>query len=92
MKNGIILNRPTIFGADGSTLLGGGEAGPEAVVGVESLMNMIQSAVQSAGTTVNNGGITINVMQRDGEDSEAFAHRVADIINSDVQRGRAAWA
>lgn len=92
MKNGIILNRPTIFGANGNTLLGGGEAGPEAVVGVESLMNMIQSAVQSAGTTVNNGGITINVMQRDGEDSEAFAHRVADIINADVQRGRAAWA
>lgn len=92
MKNGVILNRPTIFGANGNTLLGGGEAGPEAVVGVESLMNMIQSAVQSAGTTVNNGGITINVMQRDGEDSEAFAHRVADIINADVQRGRAAWA
>lgn len=92
MKNGVILNRPTIFGANGNTFLGGGEAGPEAVVGVESLMNMIQSAVQSAGTTVNNGGITINVMQRDGEDSEAFAHRVADIINADVQRGRAAWA
>lgn len=92
MKNGVILNRPTIFGADGNTLLAGGEAGPEAVVGVESLMNMIQAAVQSAGTTVNNGGITINVVQRDGEDSEAFAHRVADIINADVQRGRAAWA
>ena len=92
MKNGIILNRPTIFGADGNTLLAGGEAGPEAVVGVESLMNMVRTAVQSAGPTVNQGGITINVMQRDGEDSEAFAHRVADIINADVQRGRAAWA
>lgn len=92
MKNGVILNHPTIFGADGNTLLAGGEAGPEAVVGVESLMNMVRAAVQSAGTTVNQGGITINVMQRDGEDSEALAHRVADIINADVQRGRAAWA
>lgn len=46
MDSGMILNSPTIFGYDGTSLLGGGEAGPEAVVGVDSLQRMIQDAVE----------------------------------------------
>lgn len=49
MENGTILNRPTIFGMQGGKLLGGGDAGQEAVVGVDSLKNMIQAAVAGAG-------------------------------------------
>lgn len=45
MNNGMILDSPTIFGAVGGKLLGGGEAGAEAVVGVNSLRNMIEEAV-----------------------------------------------
>jgi len=45
MGNGMILNSPTIFGMSGNTLLGGGEAGAEAIVGVNSLRTMIQEAV-----------------------------------------------
>lgn len=45
MGDGMILNSPTIFGASGGRLLGGGEAGAEAVVGVSSLRSMIQEAV-----------------------------------------------
>ena len=41
----MILSSPTIFGAQGGQLLAGGEAGPEAVVGVGSLSSMIQNAV-----------------------------------------------
>lgn len=60
MADGMILNSPTIFGAAGGKLLGGGEAGPEAVVGVDSLRNMIGEAVAAA--TGNMGGdITIPV-------------------------------
>ena len=47
MNDGMILNSPTIFGASGGNLLGGGEAGPEAVVGASSLRSMIQEAVAS---------------------------------------------
>lgn len=47
MKGGMILNSPTIFGARGNNLLAGGEAGPEAVVGVSSLQSMIEQAVAS---------------------------------------------
>ena len=43
----MVLNSPTIFGAQGGQLLAGGEAGPEAVVGVSSLSSMIQNAVSS---------------------------------------------
>lgn len=49
MKDGMIMNQPTIFGynAKSNQLLAGGEAGSETVVGTESLMNMIKSAVSS---------------------------------------------
>ena len=61
MNNGMILNSPTIFGASGNHLLGGGEAGPEAVVGVSSLMDMIQSAVNNNMQMADAGNITIPV-------------------------------
>ena len=61
MNNGMILNSPTIFGQSGNHLLGGGEAGPEAVVGVSSLMDMIQNAVSSTQLAADTGNITIPV-------------------------------
>ena len=61
MNNGMILNSPTIFGASGNHLLGGGEAGPEAVVGVQSLMDMIQNAVGNTQPAADTGNITIPV-------------------------------
>jgi len=60
MNNGMILNSPTIFGMSRNKLLGGGDAGPEAVVGVQSLMDMIQSAVGSM-QIADTGNITIPV-------------------------------
>lgn len=49
MRDGMIMNQPTIFGynAKSNQFLAGGEAGSETVVGTESLMNMIKSAVSS---------------------------------------------
>lgn len=46
MREGMILNEPTIFGYNPASgeFLGGGEAGSEAVVGTGSLMAMIRSA------------------------------------------------
>ena len=48
MQTGRILKNATIFGMDNNGLLGGGEAGPEAIVGVNSLSTMIQRSVTSA--------------------------------------------
>lgn len=44
MDDGMVLNKPTIFGAAGGKLLGAGEAGSETVVGTKSLMSMINEA------------------------------------------------
>ena len=49
MDSGLIMDKPTIFGVSGNgNLMGGGEAGSETVVGTDSLMNMIQKAVDNA--------------------------------------------
>lgn len=63
MDEGMILTTPTIFGARGNTLLGGGEAGPEAVVGVNSLKGMIKDAIAQQTATLSGmgGDITIPV-------------------------------
>lgn len=51
MDAGMIMNRPTVFGYDAvsNKLMAGGEAGSETVVGTQSLMNMIQDAVNNSG-------------------------------------------
>lgn len=50
MDDGMIMNQPTIFGynAKSNQFLAGGEAGSETVVGTQSLMDMINSAVQDS--------------------------------------------
>ena len=53
MKNGMILNNPTIFGAMNGNLLGAGEAGAEAIVGARSLSSMIQQSVTAAMTSMS---------------------------------------
>ena len=49
MNEPYILNSPTLFGMAGGRLLGGGEAGEEAVVGTERLAQIVQAAVAGAG-------------------------------------------
>ena len=93
MENGMILNGPTIFGQQGNTLLAGGEAGSEAVVGTQSLMEMIRDAVASmaGGTTINYGGVNINVYQKENQDIRALADEIEYRINNNVMRRRAAY-
>lgn len=43
---GAVLDKPTIFGMSGNTLLGGGEAGKEAVAPIETLQAYIRDAVK----------------------------------------------
>ncbi len=55
MDDAYILNNPTIFGMSGGNLLGGGEAGQEAVVGTDKLGTIVRDAVASVmgdGSTV----------------------------------------
>ena len=81
MQDGMILNSPTIFGAANGRLLGGGEAGSEAVVGVDSLRQMIQSAV--AGTNGNQPRMMTVILQLKEQE---LARTVYQLNNAEVQR------
>jgi len=89
MQNGMILNGATIFGAANGRLMGGGEAGPEAVVGVNSLMSMIKSAV---GETINYGGVNVVVYGAPGQDVAELADIISDRINQKVASRKAVFS
>ena len=87
MSRGMILNGATIFGASGGSLLGGGEAGPEAVVGVSSLDRMIQQSVmQASEQSISYGGITINVYGAQGQSVKELADEIENRINDRMRR------
>ena len=90
MQNGMILDNPTIFGAMNGKLLGAGEAGPEAIVGVNALRNMIRDAI---GNTTNNnyGGVNVVVYGAPGQDVNELADIIEDRINAGIARRRAAF-
>ena len=56
MDDGMIMNQPTVFGYNAKTgqLMAGGEAGSETVVGTQSLMDMIDVAVQKKNENLEN--------------------------------------
>ena len=92
MEDGLIMNAPTIFGMKGNQLLAGGEAGSETVVGTQSLMEMIRNAVGSMaeGTTINYGGVSINLYAQPNQDIRALADEIEYRINNNLMRRRAA--
>ena len=78
MKNGMILNNPTIFGMMNGKYLGGGEAGSETIVGTNSLMSMISKAVGENAPVIN---MTINAKDQNVYEladlvSERIAHKI----------------
>jgi len=96
MEKGMILNSPTIFGMKNGSLLGGGEAGSETVVGTDSLMNMITSAVSgvgdeianallSAGKTGRSGDVNINVEVSGAENPEEWARKFVKQIRLEMR-------
>lgn len=86
MKDGMILNSPTIFGiGSNGQLLGGGEAGSETVVGTNSLMNMIREA-SGNGMTIN---MTVNAAQ--GMDAQQVADLAINKIQQKIYMKGAAW-
>ncbi len=58
MEHGIVLDHPTIFGAQDGKLLGGGEAGREVVIGESALKRMLGQA--GAGTGAVNVSVVVN--------------------------------
>ena len=78
MNDAYILDSPTIFGAAGGKLLGGGEAGTEAIVGTDKLGSMIRDAVASV---IGNGGTTVIPVYIGQERIEEIVVRANQSIN-----------
>lgn len=87
MDNGMILDQATIFGAANGKLLGGGETGPEAIIGVNSLERIIQRAVGAAG-----GGSITNNFEIRSTDPRQAALEVANILQQQTDRRSAVWS
>ena len=49
---GAILTRPTLFGAVGNTVLGGGEAGKEAIAPIDKLQDYVRLAVKAENESI----------------------------------------
>lgn len=83
MKNGMILDSPTIFGAMNGKLLGAGEAGAEVVIGANSLYDMIRNASQGTtiNMTVNGGNVSANEL----------AEIVVDKLTTQIRRNNQRW-
>lgn len=87
---GRILRGATVFGVSGSgEPLIGGENGPEAVIGTNSLRELVFDAASNAVTGVS-GNTTINIYQQPGEDSQALAERIERLIARKEMRRRSA--
>ena len=89
---GGILNRPTLFGQNGGELMGGGEAGPEAVLPIRLLKEYIReennlnnknlvSAFIEALKTLNISP-DVNVYIGDGKLTKVLANEVTKIIGN----------
>lgn len=106
MNTPVLLRSPTIFGAAGGNLLGGGEAGDEVVSGAKTLMGMIRGAVggELSGNTsaleakldrliallARMTGVTINVNGSDYRSKMELAEAIMELLERDYERQEAA--
>ena len=80
----MILNNPAIFGMANGRLLGGGEAGPEAVVGVSSLRSMIQEAVAGSGMSARDMYAAVRQGMEDADVTLVIGERSAERFMRDT--------
>ena len=83
LDNAILLNGATIFGAMGSSLMGGGEAGKEVILGLDKLK-------EYAGNKTINISMTVNAAP--GQDEQTLAREVSRAIQNEIMRKKAVWA
>ena len=89
MDDGMIMNQPTIFGynAKSNQFLAGGEAGSETVVGTQSLMDMINSAVQDSDNNLESAEVLkmIYAWMKNGGLRELMIDVLTNYVEFDVE-------
>lgn len=88
-KNGGIMTSPTIFGMNGNTLLGGGEAGAEAILPLAQFYNRLSEMLDTKLEAMQQGTITYVYVTLDGDViAERTAVRVENKITKDIIKKR----
>ena len=89
MDDGMIMNQPTIFGynAKSNQFLAGGEVGSETVVGTQSLMDMINSAVQDSDNDLESAEVLkmIYAWMKNGGLRELMIDVLTNYVEFDVE-------
>ena len=92
-KEGGILTKPTIFGMAGNNLLGGGEAGHEAVLPIEKLSDIIADILTKLGfsntETRTDGGnviVKVNIEEFTNNDSDMDIQDLIEQIQFEIER------
>ena len=75
---GGILTKPTLFGMSGNTLLGGGEAGDEAIAPISLLQDYVKTAVQS-----ENEGIISTLIEQNRLMMDFLARIMPSVVKLD---------
>lgn len=83
---GGILKKPTIFGSSGSTLLGGGEAGYEAVAPIDTLKGYVRDAVKEA-EIGNSQVFNITMTVNGASDPKSWASEFASSLKRKMRMG-----
>lgn len=95
-KEGGILNGAQIFGQLGNNLLGGGEAGQEAVLPLSSFYKNMETIMANVMQTTPAGIMLTLIIEHfensSGEDVKELAQRVAVEIQREVTKKGGAWA
>ena len=85
MTEPVILDQPTIFGMQGGSLLGAGEAGSEVVSGTDKLAELIRQ--NTSGNIIN-----INVYGAEGQPIEELADVIEQRITNKISVKKAVFA
>ena len=85
MTEPVILDQPTIFGMQGGSLLGAGEAGSEVVSGTDKLAELIRQ--NTSGNIIN-----INVYGAEGQPIEELADVIEQRITNKISVEKAVFA
>ena len=83
MNQAVLLNGATIFGAMGGSLMGGGEAGKEVILGLDKLK-------EYAGNKTINISMTVNAAP--GQNVNELARAVSQRIQNEIMNKKAVWA
>jgi len=87
-KNGGIMTSPTIFGANGSNLMVGGEAGAEAIVPLSELWKNLRELFHSESSESESNTSVLNVKELFNKESKTSKEKEKTVVNKESKTSK----